>query len=69
MIVRGETEVLGQRPVPLPLNGGVWTIGGMIVRGETEVLGQRPVPLPLTCTTNITWTDLGSNPGINLDLR
>ena len=37
--------------------------GGKILRGETEVLGEKYVCATF-CATNLTWADLGLNPGL-----
>jgi hypothetical protein len=37
--------------------------------GKPKYLGEKPVPVPLCPTTNPTWTDPGSNPGLRGDRR
>jgi hypothetical protein len=39
----------------------------MILTGKDEVLAATPVSLPLFFTINLTWNDLGSNPGLRGD--
>jgi hypothetical protein len=45
----------------------VWSIGGMILTGEAKVLGEIPVPKATLSTINLTWTDLGRNPGLRVE--
>jgi hypothetical protein len=44
---------------------GIWSIGAMVLSGDTtEVLGEKPGPVLLFATTNLTWTEPGSNSGL-----
>jgi hypothetical protein len=36
----------------------------MKLTGENRVLGEKPVSSTTSSTTNLTWTDPGSNPGL-----
>jgi hypothetical protein len=41
-----------------------WSTGGMKLTGKTEVIGKKTYPSVTLSTTNPTWTDKGSNPGL-----
>ena len=42
----------------------VWSNGGMIETGQNLSMGEKAAPLPVWNTTNLTGTDLESNPGL-----
>jgi len=39
----------------------------MALTGESRRAGRKPCRSATSSTTNLTWTDLGSNPGFNGD--
>ena len=41
-----------------------WSIGGMKLRGENRITQRKTYPSATLSTTNPTWTDPGSNPGL-----
>ena len=45
----------------------VWADSGIILTGENRSAGRKPCPTASFSTSNLTWTDLGSNPGVRGD--
>jgi hypothetical protein len=46
------------------MNEWLWNIGGMILREKTRSNRRETCPSATLSTTNSTWTDVVSNPGL-----
>jgi len=46
------------------MNESVWSIGGMILTGENWSTGRETCSSATLSTTNSTWTEVVSNPGV-----